>query len=146
MKDIIDWQKDDCDKFWIDQGDSLFNNTPLRKNVADIVSNLKNMGHKIIIITARTTDLHKNPYKLSYDWLKRNNIPFDKLIVGQLDKTKACLDEKVDVFVDDRPENLINLQKYGIRTFLMETEPNKKQTIYNGEKVSNWNEIETLLK
>ena len=49
-----------------------------RKNCVEIIRRLHNEGHKIYIITARDSEFHEDPYKLSKDWLDKNNIYYDE--------------------------------------------------------------------
>lgn len=68
----------------------------------------KKQGHKIFIIT-------KRPIKqtgLTVNWLRSNNISFDKLILtDNKDKGIYAKKFKLDCFVDDLQENLYDLYK-----------------------------------
>lgn len=90
---------------------------PLKKNVVEILNKLKKQGHKIIFISARNTQEYKDPYKLSYEYLKSNNIPFDKLIVNVKDKAKECVLQQIDLFIDDDTNNCKAVKKVGIETW-----------------------------
>lgn len=145
FKDMFDWPIEECDKFWFSEIEEMLCNATPREHVCSVISRLKQMGHKIVIITARTTEWHKRPYEMSYEWLTKNNIPFDKLIVGFEDKTQVCVEEKVDVFIDDLPSTLVKLQAYNIKTILMSAPHNKTQEEYNGIVANSWLDIENIL-
>ena len=142
---MFDWTSEECNDFWFSEADKMLTNAPARKYASSVITNLHNKGHKIVIITARTTEWHKRPYEMSYEWLMKNNIPFDKLIVGHMDKTQVCLDEKIDVFIDDLPSTLEKLQPYGIKTILMETPHNVNNETYTGKRASNWQQVSDLI-
>ena len=89
---------------------------PLKNGVIDILSTLKKEGHKIIIITARNNEEFHNPYQVSYNYLIKNNIPFDKLIVNASNKAEVCLKEHIDLFIDDSTKNCHAVAKKGIPT------------------------------
>ena len=146
FKDMFDWPEEVCNQFWYAEADKLLSSVPARDNASEVVSRLKNAGHKIIIITARTTEWHKQPYQMSFDWLQKNNIPFDKLIVGHTDKTQVCVDENIDVFIDDLPSTLVKLQNENIKTILVVNPTNKNQDVYCGPASPNWLEIEKILE
>lgn len=145
FKDMVNWTEEECDIFWISEADEMLSKVPARKNASKVITNLKQNGHKIVIITARSSQWHKDPYKMSYDWLVKNNIPFDKIIVGHIDKTQVCIDENLDVFIDDIPLTLVKLQPHNIKTILMSTPHNKNQDIYNGCIANNWLDVENML-
>lgn len=145
FKDMVNWTEEECDTFWISEADEMLAKVPARKNASKVITNLKQNGHKIVIITARSSQWHKDPYQMSYDWLVKNNIPFDKIIVGHIDKTQVCIDEKLDVFIDDIPLPLVKLQPHNIKTILMSTPHNKNQDIYNGCIANNWLDVENML-
>ncbi|MCI8392321.1 MAG: hypothetical protein HFJ23_00125, partial [Clostridia bacterium] len=82
-------------------------------NAKETISKLRKAGHEVYIVTARDSEFHDNPYKLSKEWLDKNNIEYDKLIVNARDKAKICKDEKIDVFIDDKTSNCIDVSNIG---------------------------------
>ena len=76
-----------------------------RKNCVEIIRRLHNEGHKIYIITARDSEFHEDPYKLSKDWLDKNNIYYDELIVNARNKLEVCQRKNIDLFIDDQLAN-----------------------------------------
>lgn len=113
--------------------------TPLRDGVLDILDKLKNEGHEIVFITARNPKEYVAPYKISYDFLKVNNVPYDKLLVSVQRKDQQCLLEKIDVFIDDNSDNCRAVYKVGIDTLQFGTIFNKK--LKNIERVESWQEV-----
>ena len=112
---------------------------PLRENVVEILNKLKKDGHKIIFITARNYEEYPDPYKTSIEYLKRNGVPFDKLIVNAKDKVKECLLEKIDVFIDDNGQICKAVQNRGITTIQM---ANDFTEVSKGlERLNTWDEI-----
>lgn len=122
---------------------SLVPNVKLKKDVIKVITNLKNKGYEIIFITSRSKNGYKNPYKISYEYLKKNKIPFDKLIVGAKDKKDSCESEQIDIFIDDNLNNCKSVSKLNIKVILFETTENKNNN--NFIKVKNWKEIEQLI-
>jgi len=59
------------------------------KDAKESLEKLKSMGNTIIIYTARSW----NEYEMTIDWLKKNIIPFDQLIMGK---------PTGDYWIDDR--------------------------------------------
>ena len=59
------------------------------KGAKEALQKIRDKGHTIIIYSARTWA----EYELTIDWLKKNNIPFDQLILGK---------PQGDYWIDDR--------------------------------------------
>lgn len=115
-----------------------------RKNCVEIIRRLHNEGHKIYIITARDSEFHEDPYKLSKDWLDKNNIYYDELIVNARNKLEVCQRENIDLFIDDQLANCTKLSEAGIKVIRI-TEYND---IQHGDIINknNWNEIYNYIK
>lgn len=112
---------------------------PLKEGVIEVLNKLRSQGHKIILISARNQRDYSNPYDLSYSYLKRMGVPFDKLVVGSKDKAKECILENIDLFIDDNTKNCKAVLKRGIPTLQFDaifTDNNSKLT-----RVYSWNEV-----
>lgn len=147
FSEMFDWPIEECDKFWFANADKMLAEVKARQYAAEVISKLKHNGHKILIITARTKEWHADPYKLSYDWLVQNNIPFDELLVEYTDKTQICIDKKVDLFIDDRPKTLVKLNEVGIKTIMIKNPHN--EMLQNDGKFTfaeNWNDVYYIVK
>ena len=119
--------------------ESITNKAKPRENVVEVINKLKNDGNEIIIITARDSEFHDDPYKYSKDWLDKNNIYYDKLVVNARNKEDACIEEKIDLFIDDSKSNCLNVKKAGIKTIRVCNvieENNSNLICFN-----NWNDI-----
>ena len=113
-------------------------------DVVSVLNKLKEDGHKIIIITARTYEEYDDPYKISYEYLKKNNIPFDKLIVNAKDKASTSVLEGIDLFIDDNTLNCKAVLSKGIETLQYDTtfvKPSK-----NLKRVYSWEEVYKVVK
>ena len=114
-----------------------------REDVVDILKKLREEGHKIYIITARDSEFHDDPYKLSKIWLDKNNIEYDKLIVDARDKAKVCKEQNVDLFIDDKLSNCQGVSNEGITTIRITNYTDPHQNIINKK---NWKEIYEYIK
>ena len=111
---------------------------PLKKNVAIILKKLKKEGHMIIFITARGR-AYNDPYKFTKEYLDKYNVPYDKIIIDSWDKATVCKNEKIDLFIDDRPKHCEEVANSGIDVLMMETNYNKENNEI--KKVKDWKEI-----
>lgn len=103
--------------------DCVVPDTPFKPHAAQCIKKLKDDGHRIVIITARTTAFYTDPYKTSALELKNGNIIYDKLICT-LDKGKACANEKIDILIDDTPANCDAAAALGIKTLMFASKAN----------------------
>ena len=123
--------------------DEVIPNVSLKDNVKETIDKLYELGYHVTFITARGID-HTDPYKDSKDYLDKYGIKYDKIITNVRDKAKACVEEKIDIFIDDSMRNCEAVSKTGIETLLYEAYYNKD---YTGVKhVKNWNEIYKYLE
>lgn len=124
--------------FLKDIQEEIINRATPRKDVVKCIDKLREKGNQIYIVTARDSEFHDDPYKLSKDWLEKNNINYDKLIVNARKKAPVCKEENIDIFIDDQLNNCIEISKLGIKTIRIS---NDKQQYKDIITFKNWNEI-----
>ena len=88
--DIFSWDFETDMKLWWESLGIAEQNNNARPFASEITKRLRQEGHKIYIITARTEDYFKSPYEDSKKWLNNNNIEFDDIIIGCKNKGIAC--------------------------------------------------------
>ena len=118
--------------------EDITNNALPRENVKEVIDKLKEDRHEIYIVTARDSEFHDDPYKLSKDWLDKNKIYYDKLVVNAREKSSVCKNENIDLFIDDQLNNCLSVANVGIKTIMI------TDRIYNYNEITqlqNWNEI-----
>ncbi len=109
---------------------------------SEIIRKLKSEGHEIYFITARLTNIDNcDTEKITIDTLRKYNIPYNKLIINASDKLKVCLDNNIEVFIEDSFETCKELQKIGIKSYLKTTQMNKEIESGDIERFENWNEL-----
>lgn len=114
-------------------------NVPVKKDAVMYINKLKEEGHEINFITARSTFDMEEPYDQTKKYLEQNNIKYDNLYVNSLKKEEVTLKNNIDIFIDDSVKHCTNVSKTGIDVLMMTTTYNKKYT--NFKKVNNWKEI-----
>ena len=102
--------------------EEITNKATPRENAVEVINRLKKEGHKIYIITARDSEFHDNPYLLSKNWLDKNNIEYDQIIVNAREKGIVCKNENIDLFIDDQLNNCLDALKEGIKVIRMSNE------------------------
>ena len=105
---------DELKYFLKDIQESITSKAIPRENAKETISKLRKAGNEVYIVTARDSEFHDNPYKLSKEWLDKYNIEYDKLIVNARDKAQICKQEKIDLFIDDKLSNCFDVSNIGI--------------------------------
>ena len=105
----------ECDNlFWDKYFKDYSVNVEVRKFAAEIISNLKNEGYEIYIITARGSFLShsssvmskKENEQIIKKWLNKNNIYYDQIIFSPEDKLDICINNKIDIMIEDKVDNI----------------------------------------
>lgn len=123
---------------------SVLQNAKVNKNCVSVIKYMKRKGCKIFLITARSDDELEGMYDISYTWLKKNHIKFDKLVINSKSKMIDCKDNNIDLFFDDNVNTCVNIIKQlDIPTYVYSTRYNKD---YKYNKVKNWKEIEKIFR
>lgn len=143
-QEMFQFNYDELKYFLKDIQESITNKAKPRENVVEVINKLKNDGNEIIIITARDSEFHDDPYKYSKDWLDKNNIYYDKLVVNARNKDDACIKEKIDLFIDDSESNCLKVKKAGIKTIRVCNEIENSNS--NLICFNNWNDIYSYIQ
>ena len=105
--------------------------TPMKEGALEVIKKLKE--------EARNPQEFVEPYKISYDFLKVNNVPYDKLFVNVHRKDQQCLAEGIELFIDDNNDNCRAVHKAGVETLQFGTIFTKK--LKKIERVESWQDV-----
>ena len=108
--DIFNINSEIDDKFWSIYL-PLYVKEPARKYADEVTNKLHDDGFQIYIITARYLTNRNDEKgiemrKTVIDWLKSNNIYYDKIIFSPEDKLDICKKANVDLMIEDKPKNI----------------------------------------
>ena len=147
--EIFDWTLPDVLHFVREEGGvASFTDAAARKGAKEALTCWREMGHEVIILTARLKEWFSNPERLSRDWLEKRRIPYDALVAGVSveDKGRYCLAHGISILVDDDIEACLNAQQLGVRAVLAIGRHNahRAREIYYGG--ANWQQIDAAVK
>ena len=125
----------------------IFTDVSIKDNVSEVINRLKDKGHKFYVITARSNYFIKKEIDVlepTNKWLNKHNIVVDKIITNSYGptKAKACLDEQIDLMIDDDLYNCQIIRDAGIKCLLFD-DINKYD---ESNKVTSWLEIEEYIE
>lgn len=128
---------------------------PLRDGAKTTLSNLKNKGHNLHLITARkfvtSSNLLGYRYrKLLHKWLEKNGLTFDSKQYcsekdSPRDKLLGCRKLHVDIMIEDKSDVALYLAENGVRVILIDNPYNKDVSHDNIIRVNSWDEVETKI-
>jgi FMN phosphatase YigB (HAD superfamily) len=101
---------------------------------------LKEMNHDIILVSSQPS---LEAEKFTIDWLEKNNIYYDVISFMNKKRSKHKWLIEGDIYLDDSPENIIELRKQGKRAVYFTRKWNEN---YPGERVSSFQEFIDLVK
>ena len=139
---LYDWTNEERQNFFDNILPEVFSRVEPKKNAQEIIQKLKQENNEIYIITARTKV--KEPYKLTQEMLRKYGINYDELVI-QKDKKQYCIDNQIDLLIDDEPQNINSVSEI-IPVIVFEAVHNEECNGNNIIKVKTWNEAYEAIK
>lgn len=108
--DLLFWQKY-FKKYTITIEPRLF--------ASEVIKKLKEEGHEIYIVTARGNFFTEGEEILSFEenkkitleWLNKHHIIYDDIFFSKAEKLNTCLENKIDLMIEDNPKNINKLSE-----------------------------------
>ena len=149
----FDWDEETALKWYKTYGDQMMLEFPAKPGAIETINALFDSGHQIIIATARATDWHTEPERITLEWLKNNNVKYSKIYIGRVDKEQICTNENADFFVDDDVKITTRVLEHTVKglgkckPFIMSTAYNQTLPETRGvTRVKDFNEFNLKLK
>lgn len=115
--ETFNWTDEQSEKFWNKYLAQYVIESKPREFAQEVLKQLQEEGNKIYLITARNEyglppEYYGKMEELTKKWLEENNIKYEKLLfVKDEEKLAQCLENKVDMMIEDSPNNIINISK-----------------------------------
>lgn len=124
----------------------IINNNTLKPGFMEVFEKIS-LDNEIIIITARSDNYipgFDRMTEATKAWLSSKGIRFDKYYGSCYKEAKAkiCVDEKIDLMIDDDFNNYLACKKMNINTLLFD---DKKRYLDVTDRVESWEEIEKIV-
>lgn len=148
MKEIMKGNPSDPEviEFCMETYLKVFQKVKLKDNAKEVIQRLLDKENEIYLITARGENLEffKGSEKVTKEFLEDNNIKYTKIFFNAIDKAQLCIDNQIDVMIDDSIEHCEDIKNIGIKSIVFTSKVNKNifTTI---ERVNNWLELEAKL-
>ena len=148
MKEIMKGTPSDPEviNFCMENYLKAFKNVKSKENASRVIQNLIDKGNEIYLITARGDNIEffKGSEEVTKKFLENNNIKYTKIIFNAINKAQICLDNEIDIMIDDSIEHCEEVKNAGIRSIAFTSSVNKT-TCTTVERANNWLELENKL-
>lgn len=144
FSEVYGWNDDEVYKFFRTYYLTALEELEPKENVKEVLTKLRKEGHKIILITVRNDKEcggEGEAFRITSEWLKEYDIPYDELNLAVFDKKAFCEEHKIDVFMDDSEKNDRAVSELGIKTFMAINNFNKDFTDEKIENIYNMDEF-----
>ena len=148
--EILDIMNDEVlkQKFFDKYMEDIYKNAEVKRNVGKVLKRLRSKGNELYIITARSDDfakMKKKVYDITKDWLDKNDIVVDGIIVSAYGDEKGliCRKNKIDLMIDDDPYNYKKVASKGIKCLLFD---DRGKYDMRKDYVTTWLEIEKYIE
>lgn len=147
IRKMFDWSVEEEDLFYKNNIERIAKKLNIIDGAKEYIDKIKSDGNLIYIITGRDNGEYSDPINMTKDWLNKFNVYYDELLFtdayDKKSKADICEKEQVDIMIDDSISMCTNCIDRGIKTFIMDTQYNKKANI---PRVHNWKEIYEVIK
>lgn len=139
--------------FWKEYLEFYAKEEKARPFAKDIINRLKKEGNEIYIITARmftnqNDEMGEMMRNLVKEWLMENEICYNKLVFSKASserKIKEILEEKIDVMIEDNPQNIYDISLH-IPVICYDTTYNRECKGKNIMRCYSWFDIYRRIK
>jgi len=146
---VFEMNDEEKEKFMFEKSSEILMNVKAREEASNVIKKLREEGNKIIIITNRPVydKCFHNNGRLdisTVEWLNKNNIEYDKIIFSENKKEKVCIDEKINIMIEDMEKSAKKISK-STPVLLFRTTYNKDIKRKNITMVYTWYDIYTKI-
>ena len=142
---IMGFRENNDFKFWNTYLLNYAKSYPTRDFSKEVIKKLREDNHEIYIITSRDEyglpeEAQGTMKQIVIKWLKDKEIEYDKLIFTNKRKLSYCVENKVDVMIEDAPENILEISSK-IPVFCFDCPYNSMINGNNITRVYSWYDV-----
>ena len=142
---LYDWTPEENMDFCVKYLEEVVLQAEVKENAKDIIQKLKDEGHHINFISSRAFPMFKTPYETTEKFLNEKGIVYDKLLVGKIEKKSSCIENELDVLIEDEVKYINEMSEF-MPVIVFDEIYNKQCEGKNVIKVTSWLEIYDKIK
>ncbi|MBQ6494643.1 MAG: hypothetical protein IJI49_01425 [Bacilli bacterium] len=132
-------------RFWKEYIFDLMVSIPSRPYASQVIKELRELGHEIVILTARDNRYLTNQYANTMNfyveqWLTKHGIEYDQIIAGTGNKKDKCIKNNIDIMIEDKASNVEKISEH-IPVLCFDAPYNLEVKKDNVERVYSWYQI-----
>lgn len=139
----FDWSEEEEKAFYLETVRKIVSDLKPIEGASKYIKLLRKVGIEIYIISGRDNGEYDDPYKITENWLEKNDIEYDKLILTNAynvhEKADICLKNDIKILIEDSLKTCIDAYSFGIEALIMDTPYNRCNDYLR--RVHNWEEI-----
>ena len=147
FQDRFNWTKEETERFIDEYLIKVISECVVMPGAKQVLELLKQDGHELIVITARG-GFDEHAIKITEDRLTEENLNiFDKYYWAVKNKGDICIQENIDIMIDDFIENCECVANNNIKSIYLKDAPS--ENINENEYIKvlyNWGEIYRYIK
>lgn len=142
LANVYDITDDEFASWLMQYGEKLYTSAPVHGNADEILRGWYS-SHRLVYISARE-EKHMDVTK---DWFNRFDIPYHTIeLIGSHDKLAAAAKWKIDLFIEDRLENALQIsESLQIPVLLFDTPYNQAELPGLVHRVFSWDEVQAKI-
>ena len=142
ISEYLLWNNNDYKlKFLTKYLKTIYEEVSLKEDSKEVINNISK-DNKIYLITARSNNFIDNIEELIKEYFIKKDIHIDKIITNAKDKTDACINNNIDIMIEDSLYNYNKLINKNINTILFD---DKHKNINIKNRVVSWKEINKII-
>lgn len=121
---------------------------PVMDGAKEFLDGLKKKGYKVLLLTARPFEVHRELFKITVDWLSNNNLQYDGIIWGENKNFKIIMEvPNLSFMVENHSSLADQIAKLSYKVFLLTNRYNEGKPVHdNVTRVNKLSEILEVLK
>ncbi len=132
---LVDISEEEFAQWWLDNEAEIYANSPLAEGAREVLAQW-GKKHELYFISARNTHL----VELTKNWFHEHQLKYDHIeLIGSHDKVELVKKYKVDIFLEDKHDNAVNIhEQCRIPVLLFDTPYNRDPVPEGVIRVKNW--------
>ena len=124
-----EWTKEERDFIFYKYLDKILLGAKFKENSIEVINKLYDLGHTIIVITARSNNYYKGMKEKTLEILDREGLKISEVYFEQNKKSDLAKKLNIDLMIDDSKYVYDNMINDGIDCILF------------GDKIKTWNQV-----
>lgn len=129
-----EWTKEEINFIFNKYLDEILLGAKFKENSKEVVNQLHDLGHELIVITARRNKHCETIEEKTLEILQSEDLKISKIYFEQTKKSDLAKKLNIDLMIDDSVYVYDNMKKDGIDCILF------------GDKIKTWNEVLEYIK